>query len=229
MTATAAEIGYGVLLKMLTSTGPDVYTILGNQRDVTPPGLSVDMVDATHNASPDTTEEVIPGIVRTGDISFQLEYNPVGATTALIEGAVRVLKTFRSVWPDGRYIQFQGYFTEFAPEAPTEDKQMAAVTIKRSGSYTAVAATAPSNTLAPAISAAALTTGSELTALEGVWDDEPTSFTYQWKNAGTNISGATARTYTLLAGDAGDAITVAVTGVNSAGSATATSAAVTAA
>ena len=89
------------------------------------------------------------------------------------------------------------------------------------------AATAPSNLTAPAISAPALTTGSVLTAFEGVWDDEPTSFTYQWKNAGSNISGATARTYTLLAGDSGDAITVAVTGVNSAGSATATSAAVT--
>ena len=46
MTVTAAEIGYGVLLKMLTSTGPDVYTILGNQRDVTPPGLTMNTMRA---------------------------------------------------------------------------------------------------------------------------------------------------------------------------------------
>lgn len=225
MSATEAEIGYGVLLKMLTSTGPDVYTTLGKQRDVTPPGFSVDMVDATHNESPDATEEVIPGIVRTSDISFQLEYDPVSATTALIEAAARTLKTFRSVWPDGRYITFSGYITEFAPEAPTEDKQMAAVTIKRSGAYTPTAASAPSNTVLPAISGV-LSVGSVLTAFEGVWDDEPTSFTYQWKNATVNISGATAKTYTLVSGDTGDSITVVVTGVNSAGSAAATSAAV---
>lgn len=229
MTVTAAEIGYGILLKVLTSTGPDVYTILGNQRDITPPdGFQVDMVDATHNASPDTTEEVIPGIVRTPEINFEIEYSPVSATVALIQAAKRVLKTFRSVWPDGRYVQFQGYITGFEPEAPTEDKQKAALTIKRSGTGTAYAASAPTNSILPAISGA-LTTGATLTAYEGVWANEPTSFTYQWKNAGSNISGATSRTYVILAGDSGDLLTVAVTAVNSAGNATATSAAVTAA
>lgn len=227
MGATNAEIGYGVVLKMLTSTDPDVYTTLGNQRDVTPPGFSVDMVDATHNESPDTTEEVIPGIVRTSDVTFQIEYNPVSATVALIEAAKRVSKTFRTVWPDGRHITFDGYITEFAPEAPTEEKQVATITIKRSGAYTPTAATEPENLTAPAISAPALTTGSILTAFEGVWANEPTSFTYQWKNAGSNISGATNRTYALQAGDSGDAITVEVTGINSAGSDAATSAAVT--
>jgi hypothetical protein len=229
MVATTAELGYGVLLKMRTSTGPDVYTTLGNQRDVTPPGgFSIDIVDATHNDSPNATEEVIPGIARTPEITFQIEYNPVSATTALIEAAQRVLKRFRSVWPDGRYVQFDGYITNFEPEAPTEDKQMASVTIKRSGVHTPVAATAPTNSVLPAISGL-LTNGSLLTAYEGVWNNEPTSFTYQWKNAGVNIAGATAKTYTIVAGDSGDALTVVVTGINGAGSASATSAPVIAA
>lgn len=226
MTVTAAEIGYGILLKMLTSTGPDVYTTLGNQRDITPPdGFNVDMVDATHNASPDTTEEVIPGIVRTPEISFEIEYNPVSATVTLIQAAKRVLKTFRSVWPNGDYVQFQGYITNFEPEAPTEEKQKAAITIKRSGTGTAEAASAPTNSVLPAISGV-LAVGEVLTAYPGVWANEPTSFTYAWENAGTPISGATAATYTLVAGDSGDSITVVVTGVNSAGSASAESAAV---
>lgn len=229
MTVTAAEIGYGILMKMLTSTGPDVYTTLGNQRDITPPdGFQVDMVDATHNASPDTTEEVIPGIIRTPEVTFEIEYNPVGATVALIQGAKRVLKTFRSVWPDGSYVQFDGYITGFEPEAPTEDKQKASITIKRSGTAAAEAATAPTNSVLPAISGL-LTLAATLTAYEGVWANEPTSFTYQWKNAGSNIGGATNRTYAIQAGDSGDALTVAVTAINSAGSASATSAPVTAA
>jgi hypothetical protein len=185
------------------------------------------MVDATHNESPDATEEVIPGLVRTGETSFNIHYDPASATMALLEGAKRVKKTFREVWPDGRYVQYDGYFTNVEPDAPTEDKAVAAVTLKRSGPATAYAASAPSNTLPPSIAASALTTGSVLIAIDGLWANEPTAFTYQWKNAGSNISGATAKTYTLAAGDSGDAITVTVTAANSAGSASATSVAVT--
>jgi hypothetical protein len=224
MSATEAEIGYGVLLKMLTSTGPDVFTTLGRQRDVLPPdGFSVDLVDATHNESTDVTEEVIPGIIRTKSITIEIEYKPLNAAVQLIQAAKRVLKTFRSVWPDGRYIQWQGYIEDFEPEAPTEDKQIATLTIKRSGTATPNAASAPTNSVLPAI-AGTVQVGQTLTVWPGVWANEPTSFTYAWKNEGVAIDGATASTYTLVVGDQGDNITVTVTATNSAGSANATSA-----
>lgn len=226
MSATGAELGYGMLLKMLTSTGPDVYTTLGKQRDVLPSdGFSVDMVDATHNESDNATEEVIPGIVRTKDVTLSIEYNMNSATVQLIQAAKRVLKTFRTVHPTGKYIQWQGYVTDFEAEAPTEDKQMATLSIKRSGVATAYAVAAPSNSVLPAISGL-LSVAAVLTAYEGVWANEPTSFTYQWENAGTPISGATSRTYTVQAGDTGDLITVVVTAINAHSSVTAESAAV---
>lgn len=82
---------------------------------------------------------------------------------------------------------------------------------------------APTNTLLPSI-AGVLTQGSVLTALPGAWSGNPT-FTFQWKRDGTNIAGATGATYTLVAGDATRSISVAVTGTNPAGNASATSAA----
>lgn len=227
MSETTAEIGYGIVLKMLTSTGPDVYTTLGEMFDIKPSGFSVDTVDATHNESPAATEEVIAGLIKTGETSFSIHYDPVSETWALIEASLRELQTFREVWPDGRYVQYDGYFTGGEPDTPTEDRAVASITIKRSGPLDPHAATAPTNSVRPAISGASLTLASVLTAYEGVWANEPTSFTYQWKNAGTNISDATSRTYTIQASDSGDALTVAVTAINSAGSATATSAAVT--
>lgn len=226
MSATGAELGYGMLLKMLTSTGPDVYTTLGKQRDVLPAdGFSVDMVDATHNESDNATEEVIPGIVRTKDITLSIEYNMNSATVQLIQAAKRVLKTFRTVHPTGKYIQWQGYINDFEVEAPTEEKQVATLSIKRSGIATAYAVAAPSNSVLPAISGV-LSVGSVLTAYEGVWANEPTAFTYQWENAGTPIGGATSKTYTVQAGDAGDLITVVVTATNAHSSVTAESAGV---
>jgi hypothetical protein len=228
MSATEAEIGYGVLLKMLTSASPVTYTTLGRQRDVMPPdGFAVDLVDATHNESPETTEEVIPGIIRTKSITLEIEYKPLNAAVQLIQAAKRQLKTFRSVWPDGRYIQWDGYIEDFESEAPTEDKQIATLTIKRSGPATPNAASAPSNLTLPAISGVAQA-GATLTAFEGVWANEPTSFTYQWYTASASppaaIAGATSRTYVPVAGNVGNALSVVVTGVNSAGSAAATSA-----
>jgi hypothetical protein len=73
------------------------------------------------------------------------------------------------------------------------------------------------------------TVGQKLTAVPGTWTPSPVTLAYQWQRNGTAISGATATTYTLVAADAGAAITVAVTGTKSGYTAvTKTSAAVTA-
>lgn len=80
----------------------------------------------------------------------------------------------------------------------------------------------PANTLRPSISGIA-TQGQVLTAVEGQWTNRPTHYTYSWEGDGTPISGATSKTYTLVVGDVGDAITVVVTAYNAAGNASAES------
>jgi hypothetical protein len=73
--------------------------------------------------------------------------------------------------------------------------------------------------------------GSTLTAREGEWGGtQPITFTYQWRRctnaAGscTDIAGATAKTYMLVAADVGHRMRVLVKATNSAGSASALSA-----
>jgi hypothetical protein len=68
----------------------------------------------------------------------------------------------------------------------------------------------------PTISGSAVETAT-LTASTGTWTNSPTSYTYQWKRNGVNISGATSSTYKLVANDIGTTITVEVKGINSAG------------
>ncbi|MCR6712934.1 MAG: hypothetical protein NVV57_09690 [Demequina sp.] len=53
--------------------------------------------------------------------------------------------------------------------------------------------------------------GQVLTAVEGTWSPAAT-FTYQWKRNGTNIGGATGKTYTATQADATNNLTVTVTG-----------------
>jgi hypothetical protein len=54
--------------------------------------------------------------------------------------------------------------------------------------------------------------GSVLTASNNIADaDGLGTFAYQWKRSGTDISGATGTTYTLVSADAGNTITVTIT------------------
>ncbi len=85
----------------------------------------------------------------------------------------------------------------------------------------------PSNTAVPVISGTAQQ-GDTLSTSNGSWSGSPTSYSYQWQDCGTssctNISGATASSYTLQSSDVGDAIDVVATASNAGGSGSATSA-----
>ncbi|WP_157004050.1 cutinase family protein [Microbacterium terrae] len=102
--------------------------------------------------------------------------------------------------------------------ADAGQKLTVTVTGKRTG-YTTTAKTSAAKTIAtltfgtaptPTISGTA-SVGSTLTANPGTWSPTAT-LSFQWKRSGAAISGATAKTYKLVAADAGASITVTVTG-----------------
>lgn len=96
-----------------------------------------------------------------------------------------------------------------------------------SNAISPVAAVAPSFTGTPSISGSS-TVGNVLTAVNGTAIGQPPpTLTGQWQKNGSNITGATGLTYTTVAGDIGAAITYRNTATNSAGSATASSGAIT--
>src|SRR5690606_3428940 len=84
---------------------------------------------------------------------------------------------------------------------------------------------APVNLLLPSIAGIAQE-GQTLTAVEGVWSNDPTSFTHKWQEddgGWTDITGATDKTYTVGAGVVGNPLRVVVTATNGAGSTSAES------
>jgi hypothetical protein len=91
----------------------------------------------------------------------------------------------------------------------------------------------PSNTAPPTISGTARQ-GQVLTAHNGSWTNEPTSFAYQWQRCDTSgancspISTATAQTYPLTSADVGSTLRVAVTAENPGGASAPASSAQTA-
>jgi phosphodiesterase/alkaline phosphatase D-like protein len=76
---------------------------------------------------------------------------------------------------------------------------------------------APVNTVAPALSGSFFV-GQTLTCSTGTWTGDPViTYTYQWRNAGVNIGGATTNSYVVQAGDDGDVLDCVVTGTNGVG------------
>ena len=93
----------------------------------------------------------------------------------------------------------------------------------------AASAVPPKNTARPTISGTARV-GQTLTAGEGSWTGNPTSFAFQWQQcdadivACTNVVGATGKTYLLHATDLGFRLRVKVTARNAKGATSANSA-----
>ncbi|MFK0007943.1 glycoside hydrolase family 16 protein [Paenarthrobacter sp. NPDC090520] len=80
------------------------------------------------------------------------------------------------------------------------------VTIRDFSFVAGIPLTAPTPTIS-----GTLTVGSTLTANTGTWTTG-TTLTYQWYRSGVAITGATAKTYTLVAADQADTMMVRVTG-----------------
>ena len=87
----------------------------------------------------------------------------------------------------------------------------------------------PANIVPPAISGSAVE-GDTLAATSGTWTGSPTVYAYQWQDCDAlgmsclDMSGATASSYRLSAGDLGGAVRVTVTASNASGSSAASSA-----
>jgi hypothetical protein len=75
----------------------------------------------------------------------------------------------------------------------------------------------PVNTTAPAVTGTGAV-GNTLSCTQGNWTYVPTSYAYQWRRDGANISGATSATYLLVAADSTHSISCSVTATNAAGS-----------
>lgn len=107
-----------------------------------------------------------------------------------------------------------------APGPPTDPQRR-----DRANAANAAPVYIPSTPLPPPVSAAppAISgtgiVGNALSCTQGAWDNEPSSFAYQWRRSGNPITGATASAYTLVSADAGASITCEVTATNASGSA----------
>lgn len=109
--------------------------------NISGPGLSLDTEDVTSHDSDGQWEEVVGTILRSGEVTMDLVFDPAGATHAdlLTDLAARTLiTTFHIQWSDDAPTtwDFKAFVTGFEPSAPVGGALTAVVKFKLSGQPT---------------------------------------------------------------------------------------------
>ena len=130
--------GPGFLLQVGDGLGG--YTTVAEVKDIKGPQIKLDVIDVTNQSSPNGYEEVIPSLRRSGDLTFDCNFNPtdptLNQTTGLLAALnARALTPFRLLLNDvdNTMWSFTGYVVGFDQNAPVTGVLSASVTIKVSG------------------------------------------------------------------------------------------------
>jgi len=114
------------------------FTEIAELRDITPPGLTRNMIEmTTHNEADDAH---VVGIRRHGELTFNVNFVPTNATHDHSTGLQKAWfdgtrDIYRITYPDGSQWLFSGFVANFEPDAPVDDRLSADVTIRPTGKH----------------------------------------------------------------------------------------------
>jgi len=128
---------YGTILKKGATPIVQISNISG-------PGLSLDTEDVTTHDSTAAFEEVVGTILRTGEVTLDIVYDPATATHKYAAGGLpydmvsRTANAYSIVYPDAASTTwtFNALVTGFEPSAPHDGSLTASVKMKLTGQPT---------------------------------------------------------------------------------------------
>jgi len=130
---------FGTLFKRGAASVAGIKTISG-------PNLSLDTVDVTTHDSPEGWEELVATILRSGNVTLDLVYDPAAATHKNTSGGLlydmtsRTSTTYSIVFPDtgSTTWSFTAFVVGFTPSSPHDGYLGASVSLKLTGKPTLV-------------------------------------------------------------------------------------------
>lgn len=140
-----AYSSFGTLLQMgSTDGGGGTFTTIAQVLDISGPEFQIDTEETTNQSSSGGYEEFIPTIKRSGNVTFDILFDPSAATheqasTGLLYVMTnRKLRGFKLQMPTtpAKEWQFLGYIVGFSQSNPVAGTQRASITIKISGQPT---------------------------------------------------------------------------------------------
>lgn len=110
-----------------------VFTAIANITSLSPGGVTREILDVTAHDSPNGYMEFLGGLKDPGEVSFDINYEPAVHDVLLDDFELDDPVDYEVAFPDGTVMAFPAILTEFAREAPYDDKLSASITMKISG------------------------------------------------------------------------------------------------
>lgn len=142
MAATAAQSGFGTLLKMGDGASPEVFTTIAEITDIAGPNYAAPTLDALNNDSPSSAMERISNRFYDAEsVTFTIQSLISNATHLSVLATLKAFtkKNFTVTYPNGTGEAFSGFVSEFKRKAPIKDKLTADVKIDITGPIAAAA------------------------------------------------------------------------------------------
>ena len=122
------------------TTAGVAYASIASIKSLTGPSLKLDTEDVTSHDSASGWEEVVPTVLREGNVKLDLIYDPAEDShdATAVGGLAYLLKNkyergYKVVWPDTTLWTFPAVVESFEPGAPVDGALTAAVSLKISG------------------------------------------------------------------------------------------------
>ena len=120
---------------------PEIFATIAEVKDIKGPKLKADVEDATSHDSTDGWKEFIPTLIEGGEVTFDIQFVPTGATHSYVAGLLklyvdRTLRNFQLVFPDATTWVMPAFVTGFEPENTLKGISKADVTLQISGKPT---------------------------------------------------------------------------------------------
>jgi predicted secreted protein len=146
--AIEEHVAFGTILAYGDGAQAEVFTKIGQLKDISGPNMSRDTIDVTNHDSPGGFREFLASVRDGGEITFAIEYDPGDATHDQDTGllylfGLNVRTNFQLIFPvasgNGFWgYEFSGVVTGFSPKEPVEGSITADITIKVGGAVTLV-------------------------------------------------------------------------------------------
>jgi len=110
-------------------------TPIAQVSSISGPGLSADTVDVTTHDSPGGWEEVVVSILRNGELTLEIVYDPAAHADLIATYEGKTKQSYELQFPDDAYTAFifDAYITNFEPDMPVDGALTASITIKLTG------------------------------------------------------------------------------------------------
>jgi hypothetical protein len=144
MATGTEQSGVGHIIKRGNGDGPpETFTTVPDTRMVDGPGLEQLMLDTTTTDVAGGYETFIPGLKKTNEVTFELNFRADGTQHQKLLGdfVAKTLRNFELHFPDGVTIwSFAAYVSKFQPKGAPNAVLTASVALKLSGAPTLVTA-----------------------------------------------------------------------------------------